>query len=145
MILKDFRLSAEAASRENAEHNEYAFVCAAMEGGSPITAETAARVIPVRGDFAVVYSKLKQEICLGHEVYSIRALRHFLATAGVEINYAKLKLILRILDQMHLLRADEVDTEREIYHFTYIPPQGKSDLEKSPLLLQLRCAVATDK
>lgn len=145
MILKDFRLSAEAASRENAEHNEYAFVCAAMKGGSPITAETATRVIPVRGDFAVVYSKLKQEICLGHEVYSIRALRHFLAAAGVEIGYAKLKMILRILDEMHLLRADEVDTEREIYHFTYIPQQGKTNLEKSTLLIQLRGAVSTDK
>ena len=49
------------------------------------------------------------------------------------------------MDEMHLLRADEVDTEREIYHFTYIPPQGKTDLEKSPLLIQLRGAVSTDK
>lgn len=144
MILKEIRLSKDIASRENAEHNEYAFVCRAMEMGSRISPETAERVVPVRADFAAVYSKLKQEICLGHEVYSIRALRHFLASVGVHIPFAKLKFVLRILDEMRVLRADEVDTQREIYHFEYIRTQGKIDLEKSALLQKLRTAAQTD-
>ena len=144
MILKEIRLAKDIASRENAEHNEYAFVCRAMEGGDRISPETAERVIPIRSDFAAVYNKLKQEICLGHEVYSIRALRHFLASAGIGIHYAKLKFILRILNEMRILRADEVDAEREIYQFEYIRTQGKIDLEQSAVLQKLRAAAQAD-
>lgn len=138
MILKDYRLSKRVASRENAEHNEYDFVCRCMENNQPIPADTADRVVPERSDFATVYSKLKHEICLGHEVYSIRALRHFLSGAGIHINYSKLKFILQILHEMRLLSVIEADPDREVYHLGYISTQGKVDLEKSTVMQKLR-------
>ena len=144
MILKEFRLSQAIASREYVEHSEYRRVCGCMETGDAIPRETAERVTPVRSDFAGVYSKLKHEICLGHEVYSIRALRHFLHAGGISINYSKLKFILRILDEMRILSVVEADPEREIYHFGYISTQGKVDLEKSAVLQKLRSFCATE-
>lgn len=144
MILKEFRLSQAIASREYMEHSEYRRVCGCMETGDAIPRETAERVTPVRSDFAGVYSKLKHEICLGHEVYSIRALRHFLHAGGISINYSKLKFILRILDEMRILSVVEADPEREIYHFGYISTQGKVDLKKSAVLQKLRSFCATE-
>lgn len=138
MIVKEFRLSDRIASREYAAHEEYDCVCRCMEEGTPISADLAELVIPERKDFASVYSKLKREICLGHEVYSIRALRHFLAACGIHMNYGKLKFILRIFDEMRILRVIEADPEREIYHFEYVSTQGKVNLEKSAIMQKLR-------
>lgn len=140
MILKEFRLSQAIAERESREHEEYELVCRHMENGDALPFEIAENVVPERSDFASVYSKLKHEICLGHEVYSVRALRHFLGTAGIHINYTKLKLILRIFDEMRLLRVIEADPEREVYHFEYVSTQGKVDLEKSAIMQKLRFA-----
>ena len=138
MIVKEFRLSDRTASREHAAHEEYGCVCRCMEEGTPISADLAELVIPERKDFASVYSKLKREICLGHEVYSIRAFRHFLAACGIHMNYGKLKFILRIFDEMRILRVIEADPEREIYHFEYVSTQGKVNLEKSAIMQKLR-------
>lgn len=138
MILKGFRLSESIASVEQREHNEYDLVCRCMENGGAVSSLPVDQIVPQRSDFAVVYSKLKHEIFLGHEVYSIRALRHFLAGCGIHIPYSKLKFILRILDEMRILRVTEADPEREIYHFEYIVTEGKVDLEKSAILQKLR-------
>ena len=144
MILKEYRLSQTIASREYAEHSEYGHICRCMENGGAISPETAEQVIPVRDDFVCIYSKLKREISLGHEVYSIRALRHFLRASGMEMNYSKLKFILQILDEMRILRVTEADPDREIYHFEYISAKGKVDLEKSAVLHKLYSLCATE-
>ena len=144
MILKEYRLSQTIASREYAEHSEYEHICRCMENGGAVSPETAGQVIPVRDDFVCIYSKLKREISLGHEVYSIRALRHFLRASGMEMNYSKLKFILQILDEMRILRVTEADPDREIYHFEYISTKGKVDLEKSAVLHKLRSLCATE-
>jgi len=141
-ILKDIRLARESAEREADERRAYDSVLARMKGVQPEDGGADfTDMIPTRQDFAAVYPKLKHEICLRHEVFSIRALRHLLSSLGVDVGYGKLKFILAVFGEMRILRVEELDAERDIYCLGLIYNQQKADLEKSEILQKLRrCA-----
>lgn len=142
MILKDFRLSADLRAREADAHAVYQRVSDALASENVPDSDEARAVLPDRSECGTVYNVLKHELYLGHEVFSIRALSHLLRTTGKTVPYGKLKFILRVFSELHLLQVEELDPMREIYAFRYIHMHGKTSLDKSELLQALRRAAA---
>ena len=85
----------------------------------------------------MVYNTLKRELQLQHEIFSLRALRHdvLVNNPGFQITYVKLRFILDILKDLSLMGIEE--SPGEIFAFTYIPVQGKTNLESSRIYRQL--------
>ena len=105
----------------------------------PISPKNIPHVVPSREDCASVYTTLKHELSLGHEIYSIRALRHLLCTKNISIGYTKLTFILGIFGELNILQVEELDGERDIYRFRMVYGRGKANLDDSLLLRRLRC------
>ncbi len=142
-ILKEIRLSEDIRSREADEHAQYNEICACMTASSPLDARVIPFAVPVRADFAAVYSTLKHELTLGHEIYSIRALRHLLRSRNISIGYTKLTFILAVFGELSILRVEEIDPVREIYRFQMIYGREKTSLDRSVILRKLySCAKA---
>jgi hypothetical protein len=59
-----------------------------------------------------------------------------LSSLPARVNYIKLKIIIRVLQEMNLLGIEEVSDE--VYHFKVHFAKNKTDLEKSTLLRRLR-------
>ncbi len=144
MILKELRLSTNAHLREEEARAVYRRVSDALEAGETPVPDDVRAVLPDRSDCGTVYNVLKHELYLGHEVFSIRALSHLLRTTEKAVPYGKLKFILRIFSELHLLQVEEMDPLREIYAFRYIHMHGKTSLDKSVLLQTLRRAAFHD-
>lgn len=145
MIVKDVRLHATHEEIETSERFMYTTIrnrisqCL-QQIECPVVPLSIAQIIayvPTRQDFATVYSTLKKELQMHHEVFSLRALRHDLITnnPGFQITYVKLRFILDILRDLSLMGVEE--SSGEIFTFTYIPVQGKTSLETSRIYKQL--------
>jgi len=135
MIAKDIRLSEPDYRREEAELSLYTALTNEKDGtaiSAPVTC------LPERGDFAVIYSALKKEVFLGHEVFSLRSLRYLMRKNGVDMPFQKLKAAICIFDEMGLFRVTPVEGENEVYAFGYISVSGKLDLEQSKILCNMR-------
>jgi len=140
-IVKDIRLAEEIQKKEDEEKLQYCRICEVMKEKSPIHPKEIPHVIPTRSDFAFVYTTLKHELSLGHEIYSIRALRHLLGTKNYSVGYTKLTFILGIFDELKILQVEELDPERDVYYFRMVYGRGKANLEDSVLLQRLHfCA-----
>ncbi len=145
MIVKDVRLHATHAEAETSERFMYTTIrnrigmclrgqeCPAV----PLSLAQILAYVPTRQDFATVYSTLKRELQMQHEVFSLRALRHDLVTTnpGFQITYVKLRFILDILRDLSLMGVEE--SQGEIFTFSFIPAQGKTNLETSRIYKQL--------
>ena len=142
-IVKDIRLAEDIRIREESEVEQYSEVCRCMTENQPIPPKMVPFVLPQRTDFTAVYTTLKHELCLGHEVYSIRALRHLLRSKGIQIGYTKLTFILAVFGELSILRVEELDTERDIYRFQLVYGRGKANLDNSVLLQRLRSCAAS--
>lgn len=140
-IVKDIRLAEEIQKREEEEQQQYSRICEAMAEKQPISPKEIPYVIPCREDFAMVYTVLKHELSLGHEIYSIRALRHLLKSQKISIGYIKLTFIIKIFGELKILQVEEIAGERDLYHFQMVYGRGKANLENSRILQRLRyCA-----
>ena len=131
MIVKDIRRSDDAERQRAAERVRFEEIW----GGGKYTAEE--KVLPNREHFGAVYSILRASIRSGVDCMSHRALlsRLYPILPG-EIGYVRLKLILRILQELGLLDFDEIS--EETYRFSMDPQCGRTDLEKSHLLRRIR-------
>ncbi len=139
-ILKEFRLSDETRQFEEKEAAQYKRVDDAYREGSAPDPADVLDILPDRALCGTVYNTLKKELYLGHEVFSIRALSHLLRTLGTPVPYGKLKIILRVFEELRLFQVNEMDPVREIYAFQYVYIQEKTSLDKSELLRWLRSA-----
>lgn len=139
LIVKDVRLTESAAIREKTEHELYDRICSVL-GGSGGCADdlSIGASVPTRDDFAAVYSLLRRELKVEHEIFSIRALLNILAQSGCPVGYVKLRFILEILDELKLIGVTEVDREYEIFSFKFIVQNGKTSLDSSPLYSRLK-------
>jgi len=145
MIVKDVRLHATHAEAETSERFMYTTIRSrigmCLNGQEctvvPLSLAQILAYVPTRQDFATVYSTLKRELQMQHEVFSLRALRHDLVTTnpGFQITYVKLRFILDILRDLSLMGVEE--SQGEIFTFTFIPAQGKTSLETSRIYKQL--------
>ena len=131
MIVKDVRRSDEADRQRAAERARFDEIW----NGGKYTAEE--KILPTREHFAAVYSVLRASIRSGVDCISHRALLARLhPVLPGEIGYVRLKLILRILQELGLLDFEEMTDET--YRFSMDPHCGRTDLEKSHLLRRIR-------
>jgi len=94
-------------------------------------------IIPVRDDFALVYTVLRREFRLGHDYLSDKTLLSLVNSQNPgQINYIKLQYIILILHELKVCgieREANGNTRFDIYFNA-----GKTNLEKSSILHKLR-------
>ncbi len=139
MIVKDVRLTQSQFDNECAERELYDKIKQGMKPHDIGLDDTSAdELVPTRNDFAAVYSSLRRELRVEHEMFSIRALQHLLRNSGVKIGYVKLKFILMTFRELNLLDVKKLDDDPEIYAFRYIYQHNKTNLEKSNIYRKLK-------
>lgn len=94
-------------------------------------------VIPTREDFVRVYTVLRKEYRSQTSVLGIRAILRGVNTPDQPtINYAKMKFILRILDELHICEVTECADD--VYTFNVFFNGSKTNIEKSFILKKLK-------
>ena len=131
LIVRDIRLCAESRAEVADERTRFDEIWA----GAPFSA--AESLIPTRDDFAAVYTLVCRNVRAGCDTLSHRALLTKLQAAGRgDIGYIKLKIIIRVLQELNLMGIEEVSDEN--YRFSIQFSNKKTDLEKSNWLHRLR-------
>ena len=94
-------------------------------------------VLPTREDFATVYRFVVNACRAGYNTFTVRDLISRLSriASKSKIGYIKLKIIIKIFNELNLLGIEE--SSEDTYVFTVRLAQ-KTDLEKSNLLRRLR-------
>lgn len=131
LIIRDIKRSAEAtALLENSKMRFYEI----WNGGFFSPEED---ILPTRDDFVTVYKFIVASSRVGLSTFSHRELllRISRGAEAQSIGYIKLKMIIRILQELNLLGIDEF--EEEVYRFT-VKYSPKTNLDKSNLLRRLR-------
>jgi len=136
LIVKDIRLTEDIVAEEDGEDALYRRITAWLEGKGPAPSMPDG-VLPTRDDLAYVYKLLRSELRVRREVYSLRALRHYIASTGKEIGSVKLRFIIDVFREMGLLSVDVSEDEMIIYQFGYLNVAGKVNLENSRILQKL--------
>jgi len=94
-------------------------------------------VIPTRDDFAAVYTTVRREFRLGHDVLSVDVLLSLLNKPDRPvINYIKLRFIIKILNELKICGVEKTDDEH--YRFDVYFTASKTNIEKSSILKMLR-------
>ncbi len=101
-------------------------------------------MVPTREDIACVFTLLRQDARLGHNTVSDRTLsdriEHTPAGAASPIDGVKLRLILRILEEMGVATVKEPDEGIFLFDIHFDAP--KTTIDASPLLQSLRRRVS---
>ena len=106
-----------------------------IESGASFDMEE--NVLPTRDDFAVVYTIIRREFRLGRDTLSTDVLLSLLAkTENCNINYIKLKFIIKILNELKICGVEQIDKEH--YKFDVYFSASKTNIEKSSILRMLR-------
>ena len=137
-ILKDITLSSSQLEREIADRETSAAILNGTYDFSSATSQDVVDIVPTREDFRIVYNTLRRELRMEHNVFSIRALSKLLSEGGYDFKYVKLKLIIKVFQELNLLSVDELDSDRELYMFKYIFVKNKTDLDKSNLYKKIK-------
>ena len=131
LIVKDIRRS-EESERTHRDDKERFF-----EIWNGAAFDISESVVPTRSHFAAVYTVLKQSSRLGIRCLSYRAiLSRLYPISGNEIGYIRLRMIVRILEELSLIGVEELSDET--CRFTVYLDRAKTDLEKSAILRRLR-------
>ena len=130
LTVRDLRPAERERLENAAEEKRFREI---MKGDAFSTEE---RVIPSRDDFAAVYTMIRRLVRGGTDTFSTRSMRAQLCAAGYDISLIKLKFIFSIFGEMNILGIEEI--ENELYRFRLKFNAGKTDLEKSNILRQLR-------
>ena len=94
-------------------------------------------VVPVRDDFALVYTVLRRESRLGHDKLSDMTLYSLVeALSPGQVNYVKLQYILLILHELKVCGVERL--EGGMNRFDVYFHAAKTNLEKSSILHKLR-------
>lgn len=130
LIVQDIRLSEEYEKRCNDIKKRYEEISA----GGAFDAEED--IIPNRDDFAAVYTTIRREFRLGHEVLTSDILLSLLSKTDRAINYIKLQFIIKILNELKICGVENVGEDR--YKFDVYFSASKTNIEKSSILKMLR-------
>ena len=94
-------------------------------------------IIPVRDDFALVYTVIRREFRMGHDKISDRTLLSLVNTQNPgQVNYIKLQYILLILHEMKVCGVERQGGGVNRYSVYF--NASKTNLEKSSILHKLR-------
>ena len=131
MIVQDMHVSPaveEALSCDRARYEQ-------IRAGAEFDAEE--NVIPTRDDMAVVYTMLRREFYQKHTCFSARKLLGMLREShGASIGYIKLRMILRIMQELNFCEVEEPDEDCFVFEFYSNPT--KTSIEKSSILRKLK-------
>ncbi len=131
MVVHDIRICEEYSNKLAAEKQLYEQI---KNGGRFTDADD---VVPCREDFARVYTALRKEYRAQISVLGIRAILRIVNTPDQPIiNYAKMKFILRILDELRICEVTEC--EDDVYTFNVFFNGSKTNIEKSFILKKLK-------
>jgi ssDNA-specific exonuclease RecJ len=106
------------------------------------TFDSTEHVLPSREDFACVYKVLRREYRYGTSVLDQKSILKLIHSGGEypEINYIKLKYILRIFNELNICEIVELD--HDIYQFHVVYNATKTNIEKSSILKKLKSQCA---
>ena len=138
MIVRDIRLAEGPAAAEEREKNILDAVVSSKTESLGLSAEEREACVPVRDDFAAVYSVLKRELRFEHRVFSIRALRHLLRTRGYNLSYVKLKTIIMVFRELNLIGVEETGAGKDVFSFSEVFVKNKTTLDRSGVLKKLK-------
>ncbi len=137
-IVKDMTMSEKQLESEKNDRERFSQIISGTFNYSAVDETETYKFVPSRDEFAVLYNMLKREIRMGHDTFSIRALSKMLSDEGHCYSYIKLKIMLKVFQELNLLYVDELDTEKEIYNFNYVYVKNKTDLDKSNLYRKIK-------
>lgn len=131
MIVQDIRVTPEY---EEAYLNQIARYEEIKNGD---TFDETEDVLPTRADFVPVYKTLRKEFYNGHNVFSTRRLIGMIKNPdGTSMHYAKLKFIIRIMQELQLCEVEELTSD--FYMFAFQFQTTKTNIEKSSILRKLK-------
>ncbi len=131
LIVRDIRLCEASRQKEAALRAHFDEIWAGA------TFHTEEDLLPSREDFAAVYTLVCRHVRAGCDSLSHRGLLTRLQSAGRgDIGYIKLKIIIRVLQELNLMGIEEVSDETYRFHIQFT--SKKTDLEKSNWLHRLR-------
>ncbi len=131
LIVKDIKKSDSDARLTEAERERFSQIW----NGAPFDAEE--NVLPSREDFVAVYQYVLASSRVGLDTFTHRdlAVRLSKSAPSADIGYIKLKIIIKVFQELNVLGIDEF--EEENYKFTVRYAQ-KTNLDKSSLLRRFR-------
>ncbi len=131
MIVQDMRVTPTVMDRNLALKKRYDEIRA----GDMF--DESESVIPTREDMAAVYTMLRREFNMNHTCFRTHRLLGMLEEQGCKtIGYIKLKMILRIMQELHLCDVEEPEEDCFVFEFYFNPT--KTSIEKSSLLRKLK-------
>ena len=131
MIVQDARLSESYTKTVSDGRKRYEEIC----GGAMYTPEED--VIPTRDDFAAVYTVLRKEFRAGMSVLDCKTLIKLVNSYDrPEINYIKLKYILRIMNELKICSVEDIGDD--IFKFEIFFNAAKTSIDKSSILKKLK-------
>lgn len=93
-------------------------------------------VLPTRDDVAIVYTFLRREFRMGHTSFPMRRLLGQLRTSdGKRFHYAKMKFIIRIMQELRICGVSEPITDHFLFDLSY---SNKTNLDRSSILHKLK-------
>lgn len=131
MIVQDIRLSASYIAEYDAQKKRYEEIC----GGADFCEEE--QILPSRDDMATVYTVLRREYRNGRTAFTTRCMLGLSRVNGCEsMTYAKLKFILRIMQEMKICGVSEPLPDSYLLEFYF--HSTKINIEKSSILRKLK-------
>ena len=130
--IKDIKISDRFLELEAMNEQIYQSI---KQGESTLSADY---IIPTRDDFGVVYQYLQNAARLGKSTYRISKLLVDLTNSrsSSELNYAKLKTIIKVFIELNIVLIEEIDDFTFSFRFSYT--KNKTNLDKSYILKKLK-------
>ncbi len=102
LVVQDIRLSEDRAEAYSKDAERYE----AISGGADFSSDED--ILPTRAEIADVYKMLRKENLNGHTTFNYRAFRcNVMESCRRDMNLAKIRFILNILDDIRVCRFDE--------------------------------------
>ncbi len=131
MIIQDIKLSDDYIDYFKKEKELYA----SIRSGTPFPASDS--VIPIREDFAAVYSLLRKEFRMGNDMMTEVELYHKIQSiSNGKMRLAKIKLIMEIMNELKICKIEEVSDG--IYQYDIYFNAEKTNIEKSSILKSIK-------
>lgn len=131
LIVKDIKASQEEENNIAAQRERFNEIWS----GAAFSVEE--NILPSRDDFVALYKFVTAACRGGTDTFTHKDLTLRLARCrdAVDIGYIKVKIIIKVLQELNLLGIDEI--ENEVYKFS-VRYSEKTNLDKSNLLRRLR-------
>jgi len=130
MMVQDAKLSGSFVDEYRAQKQRYEEI----QGGAIYTEDED--IYPTRDDIVAVYTFLRREYRMGHTSFPMRRLMGQVQTAsGESFGYAKMKFIIRVLQELQICGVSEPTEDHFLFDVSY---STKTNLEKSSILHKLK-------